>query len=374
MLPDQNSVKAYHVYTYTFLDDLSCVRSPYDHFQYEERYRVDDAIKLIGDRFTEIGWEGDGTIGIIWLPPFVDVGIEDTHGTYIWHVKQMNNGTSFLACDVPLIFSRIVEQNLDFAPRETAPEMVPITIVETEVDWFTDAVNKIRTEMEASQSFLSAHPSADADNILRHLLFHYQNALVRLFNEFLDECYLQVLIEAIDSGNPHRIKLRKTRVAVDATSYVPEPDDAEDAATIADASSWFTIKGLISDMWKTYKWEPFKTKAEMLFKSLDYFPDDASFFEIRKHVVIRNCMHHHEARLDRDSLKSLGRDRLAIRDGGGMAMIEVWKPIVMTIEELRNLVTIMITFAKAFGGHVAKRIPTRHYRSKNPTTPSTPTN
>ena len=43
MLPHQDSVKTYHVYTYTFLDDLSCIKSPFDHFQYEERYHGKEA-------------------------------------------------------------------------------------------------------------------------------------------------------------------------------------------------------------------------------------------------------------------------------------------------------------------------------------------
>jgi len=351
---------------YTFIDDLASIRSPYDYFQHVEQYRIEDAIRLVGDRFREFGWEGDGTIGIIWLPPFVDVGVEDTWGTCIWHVKQMNNGISFLASDVALDFDRIAEQNEGFVAREAAPEMVPITIIETVVEWFTRAITNTEGEMRASLAFLSAHVGSGADQIAAHLLFHYQNTLVRLFNEFMDECYLQVLIEAIDSGNPHKIRLRKARVDVDATSYLPEPEDPEDVAAAIDASKWFTIKGLISDMWKAYKWEPFKTKSEMLFKSLDYAPDEKDFFEIRKHVVLRNCMQHHEAQLDRDSLRSLGRDKVTILDGGKTAIIEVWKPIIMTADELYALLAVMIRFAEVFHSHVATRVPSRNFRTKNP--------
>lgn len=373
MLPDQNTIDTYHVYTYTFLDDLSYIKSPFEHFQYEEQYRIEDAIRLVGGRFKEFGWETDGAIGLIWLPPFVDVGTQDTYGTYIWHVKQMNDGISFLASEVPLDFKRIADQNQEFTAAETALEMVPVTIIESAVTWFTDSVTKSREEMQASLLFLAASPSPSAQQIITHLLFHYQNSLVRLFSEFMDECYLQVLIEAIDSGNPHRITLRKTRVDVDATSYIPEPEDPEEEAGISGASTWFTIKGLISDMWKAYMWEPFKTRADMLFKSLDYTPDNNAFFEIRKHVVIRNCMQHHQARLDRDSLKTLGRDKLVILDGAGTQTIDVWKPIVVTVDELAAFITLLLRFAEDFHKHVAKRIPTRHLRTKKPTTPCTPT-
>jgi hypothetical protein len=365
MLPDQNSIKAFHVYTYTFLDDLSSIKSPFEHFQYEERYLIEDAIRLVGERFKEFGWEGDGSIGIIWLPPFVDVGTEDTYGTYIWHVKQMNNGISFLASDPPLDFKRLAAQNIEFTSGTAVQDMVPITIIETDVKWFVEAIKNTKDEVQAALSLLGASGSIDAQRVLVPLLFHYQNVLVRLFNEFLDECYLRVLIEAIESGNPHRIKLRKTRVEVDATLRILEREDSEEETAFSAPNAEFTIRGLISDMWKAFKWEPFKTKTDMLFKSLDYTPNETAFFEIRKHVVLRNCMQHHEARLDRDSLKTLGRDKLFVRDSTATKTIDVWKPIIITLEELFSLISILLGFAEDFHKYVAQRIPTRHFMSRS---------
>jgi len=120
MLPTKETIKGYHVYTYTFLDDLSCIKNPYDYFGLEpkDKEKIDDAIHLIKERFLEYVWKGDGTIGIIWLPPFVDVGVEDTWGTYIWHVKQSNNGISFLTCDYPLDFERLKEHWYIFSIRK----------------------------------------------------------------------------------------------------------------------------------------------------------------------------------------------------------------------------------------------------------------
>lgn len=43
------------------------------------------------------GWEGDGKLMCIWFPPFINHNLEETYGSYIWHVKQQSNGTSFLA-------------------------------------------------------------------------------------------------------------------------------------------------------------------------------------------------------------------------------------------------------------------------------------
>jgi hypothetical protein len=369
MLPDKYTIKIYHLYSYTFLDDLSYIKSPFEHFQDAERCKIEDAIRLIGDRFREFGWEGDGELGIIWLPPFVDVGIEDTYGTFIWHVKQMNNGISFIASDIPLNFRRFADQNQELTAVDTAQAKLFNTFIESEVTCFTDSIVSLQGELQNSLSFLNISPSPIARMIIASQLFHYQNALVGLFNEFMDECYLKILIEAIDSGNPYKITLRKTRAEVDAASYIPEPEDPEEAADISDASTWFTIKGLISDLWKAYKWEPFKKKSEMLFKSLNFTPDEKYFFQIKKHVVIRNCMQHHEARLDRDSLKILGRDKLEILDGAGTQTIEAWKPIVMTIDELNAFITHLLRFTQDFHDHVEKRIPARINITKKPITP-----
>ena len=360
MLPNQISIKSYHIYTYTFLDNLSCIKNPYDYFEYDEKYKIDDAIRLIGERFKEYGWEGDGSIGIIWLPPFVDVGIEDTWGPYIWHVKQSNNGISFLASDTPLDFERLKEQNEDFTSLVSTRKLIPISIIENDIEWFMKAVNGVENDLKKSMDFLSTMPSGDIRGTIReNLNIHYQSVLVRFFQEFLDGCYLQILIEVIDNGNPHRIKLRKSQVKIDYTSYMPEDDEE----TI-NSASFFTLRGFIGDMWKAYKWEPFRNKTDMLFKSIDYIVDIDLFYEIKKHVAIRNCMQHHEERLDRDSLKQLGKDRIQMKKAGGTYPIEVWETITITEKEIHSLCTSLRKFAEDFHNHVKQRIPTVHYMSR----------
>ena len=109
-LPDD--VRRLSVYQYHFLDDLSFVRKPEEVFDESKQTDLDAYIDRVRQHFKDAGWEGDGKIGIIWLPPFVDAGgVEDTWGTYIWHVKQSNNGTSWLASGAALNFDRLGEQN-----------------------------------------------------------------------------------------------------------------------------------------------------------------------------------------------------------------------------------------------------------------------
>jgi hypothetical protein len=359
MLPNQTSIKSYHVYAYTFLDDLSYVKDPYDQFANEEEYKIDDAIRLVGERFKEYGWEGDGRIGIVWIPPFVDIGVEDTWGTYIWHVKQKNNGISFLASDVPLDSKRLRDQ-LDLTSRASTRNLIPISIIETDVQWFLKSIQQVKADYTNSLQLLLQTPSDEIkEKIIKNLTLHYQSLAVRYFQEFLDECYLRILIEAIQDGNTHKIKLRKSQIKVDYASYLPEDEDVDDEGT-----TWFTIRGFIRDMWIAYKWEPFKNRTDMLFKSTDYAIDPSLFDEIKKHVIIRNCVQHHEGRLDRDSLKQLGRDRIPMKKDGAIYYIDAWKPITIFDEELYSLCFILEQFAEDFHKHIKQRVPTVHYMSK----------
>jgi len=360
MLLNQTSVKDYNIYTYTFLDDLSFIKNPYEYFKYETKDKIEDAISLIGQRFKERGWEGDGSIGIIWLPPFVQEGIEDTWGTYIWHVKQNNDGISFLASYAPLNTNRLRE-NKDDPSIISGRTMTPISIIETDVEWFLRAINDVEKNLKRSIEFLSAMSLYDvAETIRENTNIHYQNVLVRYFQEFLDECYLQILIDAIENGNPHRIKLRKSQIKIDFASHLPEPDE-EDDDTIDSA---LTIRFFISDMWKAYKWEPFNNKMNMLFKSIDYKIDKDFSYEIKKHVIIRNCMQHHEGSLDRDSLKQLGRQSIEMKNTGGTYHIEAWKPITIKAEELYSLYDLLKGFVEDFHKHIKNRVPTIHYVSR----------
>lgn len=363
MLPTRESIKSYHIYTYTFLDDLSCIKNPYDYFLDEDRERIDDAVYLIKERFTEYGWEGDGTIGIIWLPPFVDVGIEDTWGTYIWHVKQNNNGISFLACDEALDFKRLGDQNEEIRIHPERRGLIPISLIQTDVNWFKKAIDETENKLCMSLSHLAKDPSPEIVNTIRdNLNAYYQGLIVRNLYEFYDECYLQFLIEAIDNGNPHKIKLSKSKVNLDTYKYIPDLDD-EDSYDTASANSWFTLKGLISDMWKAYKWEPFKSKIDMLFKSIDYKPDEKHMQEIKKHVILRNCMQHHEGCLDRDSLSQLGCSNVAMQGDKALYYIEVWKRIIFSEHEIYALCEILRLFVNHFHTYVKQRVPTIHYMS-----------
>lgn len=110
-------INSFKVYSYQHIDDCSAIISPeifYNSicpFIGGETVSLEPYLEKIKELLRTNGWEGDGELGVIWIPPFVDIGSEDGWGTYLWHVKQSNNGTSWLASGCSLDFERIKMQN-----------------------------------------------------------------------------------------------------------------------------------------------------------------------------------------------------------------------------------------------------------------------
>jgi hypothetical protein len=63
-------------------------------------------IEVAAELFKQMGWAGDGDIELLWLPAFVFpilAGIPPV-GVVIWHVKQSEDGLSYLLSPVRLPF------------------------------------------------------------------------------------------------------------------------------------------------------------------------------------------------------------------------------------------------------------------------------
>lgn len=119
LITDKEKIKNYFVYYYEHIDELSAIIDPmkaYSDFgedkTEEEIKEIKEAIIEIGKLFKKKGWEGDGAIGLIWIPPFIEIGNpEYTTGSYLWHVKQDNNGSSYIASEFPIKSERLAWQN-----------------------------------------------------------------------------------------------------------------------------------------------------------------------------------------------------------------------------------------------------------------------
>lgn len=97
-----SNVSNLFVYSFEHIDIRSFERHPAEVLDLS-REQLEAVTSAVAALFEEHGWEGDGDIRLLWLPPFV-LPTPDTWGIAVWHVKQSNNGISWLAADEPLHF------------------------------------------------------------------------------------------------------------------------------------------------------------------------------------------------------------------------------------------------------------------------------
>lgn len=98
-------IRDFFVYSYHFIDDrLFFLNASETLGEFSDGYAIiNEAEKLLKQH----GWEGDGVLELLWLPPFIGVGVEDTYGVVCFHVKQSNNGTSWFASKFELPFESL---------------------------------------------------------------------------------------------------------------------------------------------------------------------------------------------------------------------------------------------------------------------------
>ena len=93
-LGSEKTFPDYHIYSFEWIDRLS-------HFEDAEEELTPWTLKNsflnhFRHRFADAGWNGDGKMQILWLPPFSGIDAP-TSGFYILHVKQKEDGVSWIA-------------------------------------------------------------------------------------------------------------------------------------------------------------------------------------------------------------------------------------------------------------------------------------
>ncbi len=106
-LGKSSGVENWHLYSYEYLDDLSFM--PLASEVFEDWPEGQKIIHAVENRFKNMGWEGDGKMQLMWLPPFVGAGPSNNFGCYLLHVKQLNDGISWLASPFSLPFHRLFQ-------------------------------------------------------------------------------------------------------------------------------------------------------------------------------------------------------------------------------------------------------------------------
>ncbi len=108
-LKNPELVKHFYVYAYEHIDILDFMPSANSVLCKYKGYDI--LLDNVKSKLYEKGWEGDGEIQLLWIPPFCDLPYEDTWGILTWFVKQENNGTSFIASPYKLNFKSLDNQN-----------------------------------------------------------------------------------------------------------------------------------------------------------------------------------------------------------------------------------------------------------------------
>jgi hypothetical protein len=93
----------YTVLSYQHIDDKRCfspLKAAMEPWPPIGKGPSDEELEQLHDELSsmskEAGWEGDGTIGCAFIPPCFVEG-DNTWCKTIYHVKQSNDGTSWLA-------------------------------------------------------------------------------------------------------------------------------------------------------------------------------------------------------------------------------------------------------------------------------------
>lgn len=88
------ALKTFEVIAYEWIDNLNFTLQPAECLDNAQEY-----VTIANDIFLEHGWDGDGAIELMWIPPFMFDPIRQpnfTMGVTVWHVKQLEDGLSWI--------------------------------------------------------------------------------------------------------------------------------------------------------------------------------------------------------------------------------------------------------------------------------------
>ena len=333
---------------YQFIDNLEHIIDPKEMGSYYA-----DKVEDIKKAFAKNGWEGDGEIGLIWIPPFIeDTG--DTFGRYVWHVKQNNNGLSFLGYEETEFLANDVKSNIKKFEEEH------ITITYDITKGCLDIINKYRTNLDSLVMF---DKNIELQNELYYITLNaIQNNIVASFIGCIDEIYLNLLKHVLDCQNSDKLKLSKTNV------ILPLDEISKSDGVYID--SWLNIQQIESAIWRNFKFKPFKEKFKEICNAVDFKCNEDLRKKIICHVEIRNSFQHHDGQFTSDMIKMIGQDHIDLLNEDRKARrIEKWNSIVLSIPEVQSFCDSFDAFIVAYEQHISTRMKDRYTRYKQNSIP-----
>lgn len=335
---DLSLKKTIRVEQFQFIDNLEHIIDPKDvEGNYEER--TEDVKKA----FLENGWEGDGEIGLIWIPPFIeDTG--DGLGSYVWHVKQDNNGISFLGYEE-------MEASMDKDWRLKKDQVESVTVTYDITKGCLDSIKKYR-------SYLDKVADVKANGFLQEELYNIllgaiQNELVATFVDCIDEMYLCFLKHVLDCENTDKLKLRRVNAKLSLNKICSGNGDYVD--------SYLIIQHIETAIWKDFKFWPFMEKFNEICNVVDYKCDEEVKLKIKCHIVIRNAFQHSDRQIGPDMMKILGKDAInLLGEKGEKIEVKEWGHIELSVREIESFCDSLEKFITNYEQHINKRMKARY--------------
>lgn len=102
------TLRTYRLIMYEWIDNLNFTLNPKERLNNYSEY-----ISIAKELFLEAGWDGNGEIELMWIPPFMFTGErteEFCNGIIIWHVKQDEDGLSWILTPIKLPCESEIEQ------------------------------------------------------------------------------------------------------------------------------------------------------------------------------------------------------------------------------------------------------------------------
>lgn len=104
-------LSAFRAYGYEYIDNRQFALRPEFVLGSIEKAApyVEEARRI----FVAMDWQGDGDIELLWIPPFafpLSLGVPPV-GVVVWHVKQSEDGISYLLSPIALPFEEFAYAN-----------------------------------------------------------------------------------------------------------------------------------------------------------------------------------------------------------------------------------------------------------------------
>jgi hypothetical protein len=131
-----DGVAHWHFYAYEYLDDLAFMPRARDVLR--DWPQAEAVIAAVEARFRQMNWDGDGQMQVMWLPPFVGAGPHDWFGCYSFHVKQTEDGISWIASPSVLPFHRLFQPDDAKFPQPGQSAWEPGSLRQGAVRWLSD--------------------------------------------------------------------------------------------------------------------------------------------------------------------------------------------------------------------------------------------